>query len=507
MSINITTDWRSIQERHIDPFSPIDSDNHNKLLKILGNHKAYIKGFNILEFPRHSGSNTMYIKLSPGICVMSHVVIDIYEESIIELFQCPITSRIIYVVIEYIYDKIIPANMAVIKTIRMEAYNPKIHLKLYSFELEDWASLPSELYWNNLYNSNKFQDNRTDEDTIPEWAIKAFVRKRGDIMTGFLTLNAPPVEELHAANKKFVEDSLLTIKTLNITAGNGLTGGGKLINDVVIHMGLPSTLSANSTNTTTADSHTHQINDTIARSDIIIQSGPGLIGGGDLKANLILSLGTPSDITGTSINSVSGTTHTHKFNPSVLATYTVLATSTETSALRYTGHTKTPAALYGGTTDPSATTRLNYDGYLYATRIYNSVYNDYAECFETLGNIIPYNRIVQLANKGNIELAQYKNHKIIGVVSNTYGFVLHGNEEEIQNNIKLPIAMAGTVFVDADEEFLYLAEVCDFIICSKNGFAKPIKINEIKDYAGYIVGKIINIDYQKKQYKILVFLC
>ena len=33
------------------------------------------------------------------------------------------------------------------------------------------------------------------------------------------------------------------------------------------------------------------------------------------------------------------------------------------------------------------------------------------------------------------------------------------------------------------------------------------KINEIKDYAGYIVGKIINIDYQKKQYKILVFLC
>ena len=118
-----------------------------------------------------------------------------------------------------------------------------------------------------------------------------------------------------------------------------------------------------------------------------IIAGNGLTGGGTLAANRTITLGTPSDITGTSTNSVTGTTHTHKFDTTTLATYSVLATSTETSVLRYTGHTKTPAALYGGATDPSATTRLNFDGYFYATQL-----------FDDATRVVNYNRNIIAGN-------------------------------------------------------------------------------------------------------------
>jgi hypothetical protein len=62
-------------------------------------------------------------------------------------------------------------------------------------------------------------------------------------------------------------------------------------------------------------------------------------------------------------------------NASNLATGTisgdrgVLASDNIVSFLRYTGWTKTPGALYGGTIDPNDSVRLNYDGYFYATSV------------------------------------------------------------------------------------------------------------------------------------------
>jgi hypothetical protein len=44
---------------------------------------------------------------------------------------------------------------------------------------------------------------------------------------------------------------------------------------------------------------------------------------------------------------------------------TLLAGSSDTGALRYAGVTRTPGALYAGSTAPSASTRLNYDGDLF----------------------------------------------------------------------------------------------------------------------------------------------
>ncbi|OOS24644.1 pyocin knob domain-containing protein [Moraxella pluranimalium] len=144
-------------------------------------------------------------------------------------------------------------------------------------------------------------------------------------------------------------------KTLNLVAGNGLTGGGTLQANRTITLGTPSQITASTTNSVTATSHTHaidkastttqgivQLNDTLvstatdqaltanqgkvlndkitatdAKADTkanqatAITAGNGLTGGGTLQANRTLTLGTPSQITASSTNAVTATSHTH----------------------------------------------------------------------------------------------------------------------------------------------------------------------------------------------------
>lgn len=152
-------------------------------------------------------------------------------------------------------------------------------------------------------------------------------------------------------------------KLNQVTAGNGLTGGGTLANSFQIALGLPSTISRSTTNSVTSTSHTHaietatttrsgivQLNDNLtstsntlaltanqgkvlkdelnslrnastmlinassgtkANKNTNISAGNGLTGGGDLSANRTVSLGTPSTITSTSTNNVTDNSHTH----------------------------------------------------------------------------------------------------------------------------------------------------------------------------------------------------
>lgn len=75
-----------------------------------------------------------------------------------------------------------------------------------------------------------------------------------------------------------------------------------------------------------------------------------------------VTLGTPSTLTSSTTNSVSGTTHSH-------AITTQLPSSSTSGVMLHSG-SKTSGGFYGGATAPTNTTRTNYDGYLYATRFY-----------------------------------------------------------------------------------------------------------------------------------------
>jgi len=77
-----------------------------------------------------------------------------------------------------------------------------------------------------------------------------------------------------------------------------------------------------------------------------------------------IALGTPSTLTSSSANSTSGTTHTH-------AITTQLPSGTNAGIMLQSG-TKTAGGIYGGTTNPTNTTRTNYDGYLYATAFFGN---------------------------------------------------------------------------------------------------------------------------------------
>ena len=70
-----------------------------------------------------------------------------------------------------------------------------------------------------------------------------------------------------------------------ISAGDGLKKVGEIIS-----LGLPSSLGASSVNSVSAETHSHSIDSSIARSERSISGGEGLIGGGNLTEDRIISL-------------------------------------------------------------------------------------------------------------------------------------------------------------------------------------------------------------------------
>jgi len=183
----------------------------------------------------------------------------------------------------------------------------------------------------------------------------------------------------------------------------------------------------------------------------------------------------------------------------------VLAGSSAYSFLQYTGLDNVAGGLNGGSTAPSGTNRLNFSGYFYATRVYNAVYNDYAECFDTcISYVNSKNRIVEL--KDNVAtIASPESIAIIGIVSDSYGYILNGTEEDIISGYKIPIAMAGTVMVDA-ETLIKDTDMNCFVCAGVDGKARVIPKGEAYMYEGKIVGKIIALDKSSNQYKIIVGL-
>jgi hypothetical protein len=204
----------------------------------------------------------------------------------------------------------------------------------------------------------------------------------------------------------------------SVAAGNGLTfttitGSGS------VTLGTPGTLTTGTTNSVTTDSHTHAV--TFPVTSVNGQTGavslsiptysaatstvPGLVelfsntvqsvaanavtatasrtygiqinGSGqmvvnvpwsDTDTNTTYSAGNGISLSSTTFSVAAGTGLTQ--DTSGLSLTAITAGNATIGAVRYNSTTASAGQFDGGTTAPSGTTRLNYGGYLYATRFY-----------------------------------------------------------------------------------------------------------------------------------------
>ena len=69
-----------------------------------------------------------------------------------------------------------------------------------------------------------------------------------------------PIDDDKAiSTKQYINTTVTTLASTSVTAGDGLTGGGQLTANVTVTMGTPSSITSTSTNSVTSTSHTHAI--------------------------------------------------------------------------------------------------------------------------------------------------------------------------------------------------------------------------------------------------------
>lgn len=146
---------------------------------------------------------------------------------------------------------------------------------------------------------------------------------------------------------------------------------------------------------------------------------------------------------------------------------------------------------------------ISATGTFTASRVYNAVYNDYAECFNNTNLIYKavLHRIVEIDDNECVRLASKNSYRVIGVVSDNYGHLLGGLEEDIESGKKIPVGLAGTLYVYTLDE-INTKNIGKFVCADNNGYATLAD----KDSEGTIVGKIIGFNKEYHQYKVLLIL-
>lgn len=287
MSYTLTTDWDSIQERNIDPHSPRTSENHNKLLKIMSKHKAYIGGLD-LSFIYDTETNRIVGELSRGIVVLNYMCIEFKENPVIILFECPINEQDFYIVVEYNYTVFLPKPIATIKVIPTSTYNPNVHLRLYYFHVDSWMDIPTESEFTTWVSSlSNFKDYRYEAESLPEWAANSFLLKRGDEILGTI-LTPDPTLEMQIANKKYVDTQLNNINLSNYVKKDGDIMLGPLT--LFEHPDISSYQPLVSKKAATKGYVDYWVNHMISALGEEFASGPYLpISGGEMTGDLILA--------------------------------------------------------------------------------------------------------------------------------------------------------------------------------------------------------------------------
>jgi hypothetical protein len=150
---------------------------------------------------------------------------------------------------------------------------------------------------------------------------------------------------------------------------------------------------------------------------------------------------------------------------------------------------------------------LEFESAIKADRVFNAVYNDYAECFDIGERGYDYYKykIVEINKNKKVNLANKESYKVVGIVSSSYAFLLNGTSKDITDNKKVPVAMSGTVYVDTKEKINNKA-IGKLVYSDDDGYALSIDPVKSKEMTGRIVGKIIGIDKSNNRYKIIVKL-
>ena len=171
----------------------------------------------------------------------------------------------------------------------------------------------------------------------------------------------------------------------------------------------------------------------------------------------------------------------------------ILDGSNSGTAITYAPYTSQQSKLSFDTssTTPSRTDRLNLNGYFYATRVYNAVWNDYAE-FRTTYPEAKCGQCVIDNDDGSLAITNKRLLPGAQIISDTYGSAMGETP-----TAKTPLAVAGRVLAypyQARENYHAGMAVCS----APNGTVDIMTRDEIKNYPDCIIGIVSEIPKYEK---------
>lgn len=261
------------------------------------------------------------------------------------------------------------------------------------------------------------------------------------------------------------------LKTISISAGDGLTGGGTLEANRTISHADTSTQASVSANGrryitgVTLDTYGHVTGlttgtETVTDTDTKVTQAAVITTNGAYPVLLGYSTAT-TEVTNT-VNKSSKIT----FNPSTgqLAISGADSTSTTTGALKVTGG-------------------IGASGNIYSSAVYGAVWNDYAEYREGTAQFEP-GRVICENGDDTLSLATERLQPGANVVSDTFGFAIGETE-----NAKTPIAVSGRVLAYPYED-RNSYNPGDAVCAAPNGTVSKMTREEIREYPERIIGTV-----------------
>ena len=185
------------QQRAVDPYSSYNSDNVNKLTRILSQgYDVVAQGLSVVR----DATSNVTITLTGGVCTKDDVMINVMDDTVLNIHDstCFFDSAVgegetieIYLVLEYVYDKITPAPVAKIGFLRNKAgFNTTAYLFLAWLDirsgqifdvLESDPSVPSAI---KKFPSVYFSHISTRPTWSREYIGKGFVVDNREIIIG-----------------------------------------------------------------------------------------------------------------------------------------------------------------------------------------------------------------------------------------------------------------------------------------------------------------------------------